>query len=122
MTGRSTSRIRAARSTRWGRRGKRLEVLIPPGTFRSPQTPVAVGGDDRLFVPDYSRGISVVDLKTRSATLVPHPPESSLTGGIDEALSERADVDRGAERDETGADHRDDDGCGVDADRSVEDA
>ncbi len=64
-----------------GPKGKALEVLIPPGTFRSPQTPVAVGGD-RLFVPDYSRGISVVDLKTRSATLVPHPPELSL-GGID---------------------------------------
>jgi hypothetical protein len=62
-----------------GPKSKALEVLIPPGRFRSPQTP-APAGNDRVFVPDYSRGISAVDLKTRGASLVPHPPELSLAG------------------------------------------
>lgn len=59
-----------------------LEILVDKGTFRSPQTPALSPDGHRLFVPDYSRGISVVDLKTRQVRLLQHPKELSL-GGID---------------------------------------
>jgi hypothetical protein len=62
------------------RRG--LELLAPPGTFRSPQTPALAPDRRRLFVPDYSRGIGILDLTTKSVKLLEHPPELSL-GGID---------------------------------------
>ena len=58
----------------------RLQVLIPAGTFRSPQTPALSADGRTLFVPDYSRGISAVDLRTRQSHLVAHPPELSLAG------------------------------------------
>jgi hypothetical protein len=60
------------------RRG--LELLVPPGTFRSPQTPALTPDGSRLFVPDYSRGIGILDLKTKSVKLLEHPPELSLAG------------------------------------------
>jgi hypothetical protein len=60
------------------RRG--LELLVAPGTFRSPQTPALVPDGSRLFVPDYSRGIGILNLKTKSVMLLEHPPELSLAG------------------------------------------
>ena len=60
----------------------RLRPLIPAGTFRSPQTPALSADGKTLFVPDYTRGISAIDLRTRESRLIPHPPELSL-GGID---------------------------------------
>jgi sugar lactone lactonase YvrE len=61
---------------------ERVELLLGPGTFRSPQTP-AVSRDGRtLLVPDYSRGISVVNLATKKSKLLAHPADLSL-GGID---------------------------------------
>jgi hypothetical protein len=60
------------------RRG--LEVLVAPGTFRSPHTPALAPGGGRLFVPDYSRGIGILDLKMKSVNLLEHPPELSLAG------------------------------------------
>ncbi len=63
-------------------RADRLNVLVPPGTFNSPQTPALSANGRRLFVPDYSRGISVVDLATRQVKLLEHPATLSL-GGID---------------------------------------
>ncbi len=60
----------------------RLELWFGPGTFRSPQTPAVSPDGKRLFVPDYSRSISVIDLATNQVNLLPHPPDLSL-GGID---------------------------------------
>jgi hypothetical protein len=60
----------------------RIELLFGPGTFRSPQTPAVSPDGRRLFVPDYSRGISVVLLATREWKLLGHPDDLSL-GGID---------------------------------------
>ena len=60
----------------------RLELLFGPGTFRSPQTPALSPDGRTLFVPDYSRGISVVNLATRESKLLEHPADLSL-GGID---------------------------------------
>lgn len=62
------------------RNDDRLQVLVPPGTFRSPQTPALSADGSTLFVADYSRGISAVDLRTRQARLVAHPPELSIAG------------------------------------------
>jgi sugar lactone lactonase YvrE len=59
-----------------------LEVLIGPGTFRSPQTPALSPDEKRLFVPDYTRGIGIVDLATKQVKLLQHPRDLSL-GGID---------------------------------------
>lgn len=59
-----------------------LEILVPKGTFRSPQTPALSADGRKLFVPDYTRGISVLDLATKSTKLLEHPAELSL-GGID---------------------------------------
>ncbi len=59
-----------------------LEVLIEKGTFRSPQTPALSSDERKLFVPDYSRGISVVDLESKQVKLLEHRRELSL-GGID---------------------------------------
>jgi sugar lactone lactonase YvrE len=60
----------------------RIETLFGPGTFNSPQTPALSPDGRRLFVPDYSRGISIVDLATRESRLLEHQPDLSL-GGID---------------------------------------
>ena len=60
----------------------KLEILIGKGVFRSPQTPALSPDERRLFVPDYSRGISIVDLATKQSKLLEHPKELSL-GGID---------------------------------------
>ena len=59
-----------------------MEILAPPGTFRSPQTPALSDDGRSLLVADYSRGISVIDLASKQTKLLKHPPELSL-GGID---------------------------------------
>ena len=59
-----------------------LEILVPKGVFRSPQTPALSADGRRLFVPDYTRGIGMVDLASKKVTLLEHPKELSL-GGID---------------------------------------
>jgi hypothetical protein len=59
-----------------------IETLFDKGTFRSPQTPALTPDEKRLFVPDYSRGITVLDLATKQWKLLEHPRELSL-GGID---------------------------------------
>jgi hypothetical protein len=60
----------------------RIELLLGPGTFHSPQTPALSPDGRRLFVSDYSRGISVVTLATKISRLLEHPADLSL-GGID---------------------------------------
>lgn len=63
-------------------RQDKLEILIGKGVFRSPQTPALSPDEHHLFVPDYSRGISIVDLASKQSKLLEHPKELSL-GGID---------------------------------------
>ncbi len=57
-----------------------LAVLVPPGTFTSPQTPALSADEKRLFVADYARGIAVVDLSTRAVTWLGHPGNVALVG------------------------------------------
>ena len=59
-----------------------LEILVEKGVFRNPQTPALSSDGRKLLVPDYSRGIDIVDLETRQVKLLAHPRELSL-GGID---------------------------------------
>ena len=63
-------------------RGESLEVLVRPGTFRSPQEPVLSKDARRLYVPDYSRGVAAVDLATGSVRWLPKP-YTLASGGID---------------------------------------
>jgi hypothetical protein len=57
-----------------------LRVVVGPGAMRSPQTPALVAGTGRLLVPDYSRGIGIVDLSGGALTWLGHPPELALYG------------------------------------------
>jgi len=57
-----------------------LDVLVPKGVFHSPQTPALSAGGRRLLVPDYSRGIGIVDLASRQVKLLEHPKELPLDG------------------------------------------
>jgi sugar lactone lactonase YvrE len=67
----------------WVDHGKdTLDILVPKGVFHSPQTPALSSDGRRLFVPDYSRGIGIVDLASKRVKLLQHPKELSL-GGID---------------------------------------
>jgi hypothetical protein len=61
--------------------GASLEPIAPPGLMRSPQTPVPLPGGARLLVPDYSRGIAIIDLRQRQPlSWLAHPPELALYG------------------------------------------
>jgi hypothetical protein len=57
-----------------------LETLVPPGELRSPQTPALLSGSRVLLVPDYSRGVAVIDLKSKALGWLQHPPELALSG------------------------------------------
>ena len=61
---------------------RELEVLVPPGTFRSPQGLALAADGKRLYVADYSRGFSAVDLTTRSISWLTKPYSLS-SGGCD---------------------------------------
>ena len=65
-------------------KAKSLERLIAPGALRNPQTPALAESSHRLFIPDYPRGIAIVDLVNPAAppSLLPHPADLVL-GGID---------------------------------------
>lgn len=44
----------------------KLELLVPSGSFLSPQTPALSEDEKTLFVPDYSAGVATIDLSTRA--------------------------------------------------------
>ena len=58
-----------------------LSLLLSPGLLRSPQTAAPLPDGTRLLVPDYSRGIAIVDLKQPGAVAwLTHAPELALYG------------------------------------------
>ncbi len=58
-----------------------LEMLVRPGSLLSPQTPAPLPDGSRLLIPDYGRGIAMIDLHRRdSVGWLPHPPELALYG------------------------------------------
>jgi hypothetical protein len=61
-------------------KGSQLASVVEPGELGSPQTPALTPDGSRLFVPDYMRGIAVVDPRTHVVTWLKHPPEVALFG------------------------------------------
>jgi hypothetical protein len=57
-----------------------LRVLVPRGTFLSPQTPALSRDAATLFVPDYGIGIAAVNIASGSVTWLTHPDSLALTG------------------------------------------
>ncbi|HYJ34278.1 MAG TPA: hypothetical protein VE326_13785, partial [Candidatus Binatia bacterium] len=57
-----------------------LETLLPDGTFRGPQTPALARDGHRLYVPDYGRGIALVDLASGKSTWLTFAPGLALQG------------------------------------------
>ena len=69
-----------------------LDLLAPPGTFGSPQTPVVVETGKRLWIADYPRGLVEFDLLRRRVRPVPKPPTAALAGIDGMALMSRGNV------------------------------
>lgn len=59
-----------------------LRVVVPPGVFRSPQTPALSSNGATLLVPDYSAGIAAVNVASGRVTWVTHT-DSLVLAGID---------------------------------------
>jgi hypothetical protein len=58
-----------------------LAPLVPGGLLRSPQTPAPLPDGVRLLVPDYSRGIAIVDVRRPGAVAwLQHAPELAIYG------------------------------------------
>jgi hypothetical protein len=57
-----------------------LQVLVPRGTFRSPQTPALSADGATLFVPDYSAGIAAVNIASGKIIWMTHSDSLALTG------------------------------------------
>jgi outer membrane protein assembly factor BamB len=57
-----------------------LQVLVPRGEFRSPQTPALSSDGSTLFVPDYSIGIAAVDVASGRISWVTHADSLALIG------------------------------------------
>jgi hypothetical protein len=55
-------------------------VRIDNGDFVSPQTPAALPDGKHLLVPDYVRGIGVLDLGTKHVVWIPMDGKHALTG------------------------------------------
>ena len=58
----------------------KLETLVPPGVFISPQTPALNESESLLYVPDYVEGIAVIDLSTRKISWVKATAPLALEG------------------------------------------
>jgi hypothetical protein len=56
------------------------QLVIPPGTFASPQGLDMDESGRVLYVADYSQGVFRVDLETKIATLLRHPGRQTLLG------------------------------------------
>lgn len=57
-----------------------LSVLIPEGTFMSPQGPAVSADGRKLYVADYVRGLAEVDLGTRAVRWLKHGRDVALSG------------------------------------------
>lgn len=57
-----------------------LEPIVPPGTLRSPQQPAFAADGRRIYVPDYSRGVALVDPATKAVRWLPKPYSLASVG------------------------------------------
>ncbi|HEX8068747.1 MAG TPA: L-dopachrome tautomerase-related protein [Pyrinomonadaceae bacterium] len=58
----------------------KLKPFVEGAPFVSPQGLDFAPGERRLFVADYARGVYLLDLESRRATLLPAPPDAALLG------------------------------------------
>jgi len=61
-------------------RGRTLDPLIAPGAGRSAQGTALTSDGKRLVVADYGRGVAVIDLATKSRTVLPMTDGRPLRG------------------------------------------
>ncbi|HEY2780179.1 MAG TPA: hypothetical protein VGI90_05375 [Steroidobacteraceae bacterium] len=61
-------------------RGNLAVERIDSGQFISPQTPAALADGKHVLVPDYSRGIGVLDLDTKQVVWIPTEGKHALSG------------------------------------------
>ena len=61
-------------------RGSLALERIDAGEFVSPQTPAALADGKHLLVPDYVRGIGVLDLETKQVAWIPTEGKHALSG------------------------------------------
>ena len=57
-----------------------IETVVPAGTFASPQQPVVLPDGKRIIVPDYIRGLAIVDRATGSVTWMENSAHAALNG------------------------------------------
>jgi hypothetical protein len=57
-----------------------LATLVAAGTFVSPQEPAVTADDKRVFVPDYLRGIAIVDHATGKVSWLANDAHAALNG------------------------------------------
>jgi hypothetical protein len=64
---------------RVGRKSQQLERLNDDD-FISPQTPAILPGGEKVLVPDYVRGIGILNLKTKNVSWIPMDGRYALSG------------------------------------------
>lgn len=57
-----------------------IETVVPAGTFASPQQPVVLPDGKRVLVPDYIRGIAVVDRATGKVSWLENAAHAAING------------------------------------------
>jgi hypothetical protein len=62
------------------RRATQQIERLDAGDFISPQTPAMLPGGEQMLVPDYARGIGVLNLKTKHVTWIPMDGRYALSG------------------------------------------
>ncbi len=65
---------------RLARGGRDLEIFLAPGSFTYPNGIAFDPGKRRLYVADFSTGISIVDLEKKAHRPLPHPRDVTLYG------------------------------------------
>ncbi|HUK62582.1 MAG TPA: hypothetical protein VLV15_04585, partial [Dongiaceae bacterium] len=57
-----------------------IAAIVPAGTFASPQEPAALPDGRRVIVPDYVRGLAIVDRATGKVTWLANDAHAALNG------------------------------------------
>ena len=63
-----------------GAKSDSIAAIVPAGTFASPQEPAALPDGRRVIVPDYVRGLAIVDRATGKITWLANDAHAALNG------------------------------------------
>jgi hypothetical protein len=69
----------------------RLDPIVEVGALQSPQTPAVAADGQHLYIPDYARGIAVLDLSSRALAWLT-PDVGVATDGIDDLHEVRGNL------------------------------